>query len=221
MFKTKLLRYMLKEGLYDDDEIQLMQEGRSNYTVMIFKLIFSMILGFCWYILPYFEFVNYRYCVHCASIFLVQSLYAFLGFGEDLEQEASYTEGWGMDANSSFEESPDKSVNTSSRARKRKSSPLTVVITKKTKTDIKEEALSESEEESQSQLIKPEPLDEEEEEEEESGHRRAKDSEFVARLPRVKRVKSEEVGDDECYQLRGWRSGRRYRYSSFFVEDWN
>ena len=141
-----------------------------------------------------------------------------LGFGEDLEQEASFTEGWGMEVNGSFsEESPEKSPS-SSRSRKRKSatesrSPLTVVITKRSKTEIKEEVVSdldeEEEEEEMEGKVKKEQLDEDEDEEVEE-KRGSKDSEFVIRLPRASRPKSGEGGDEECYQLRGGRAGRRW-----------
>jgi hypothetical protein len=133
-----------------------------------------------------------------------------------LEQEASYTEGWGMEAaNSSFSDDPQggqQTPTTTSRARKRKSTaaPETVSITKRTKTDdVKQEVFSDEEEEEENgqRSVK---LEEEEEEEEEE-RRGKKDTEFVARVRRVNRAKSdEEVGDDECYQLRGWRSGRRW-----------
>ncbi len=153
----------------------------------------------------------------------------FKGFGEDLEQEAAYTEGWGMEANSSFEDTPAETSSSSSRPRKRKStartpstSPMTVCITKRTKTEVKEEAFSDEEEgaevhhavvKAKDRKVKKEPADEVEEEDEEledgeSGGGK-NDAEFVARLRRVNKVKSENVEDDECYQLRGWRSGRR------------
>jgi hypothetical protein len=115
-------------------------------------------------------------------------------------------------ANSSFSDDPQggQTPTTSSRARKRKSTaaPETVCITKRTKTDdVKEEVFSDEEEDNVQRRVKIE----EEEEEEEEERRGKKDTEFVARVRRVNRAKSdEEVGDDECYQLRGWRSGRRW-----------
>jgi hypothetical protein len=115
-------------------------------------------------------------------------------------------------ANSSFSDDPQggQTPTTSSLARKRKSTaaPETVCITKRTKTDdVKEEVFSDEEEDNVQRRVKIE----EEEEEEEEERRGKKDTEFVARVRRVNRAKSdEEVGDDECYQLRGWRSGRRW-----------
>ena len=128
-----------------------------------------------------------------------------------------------MEANSSFsDDTQELHTPTSSRSRKRKStaarstSPETVCITKRTKTDVKEEVLSDEEDEEsvlgrvEDRKVKREEEEEEEDDENGGGKRGKKDTEFVARVRRVNRVKSEEVGDDECYQLRGWRSGRRW-----------